>query len=78
MNDYKGFLTGILDNLSDQSIKRLCSLAQYLYSYVDSGTDQRKSEIILMIDRIEDRQCIDMIYGFVRRLYKERDIYGQQ
>ncbi len=78
MNDDKGLLIGLLDNVSDQSIKRLCSLAQCLYSYRNGGTGQRKSEIILMIDRIEDRQCIDMIYGFVHSLYEERGIYGQQ
>ena len=39
---------------------------------------QRKNEIVSMIGEINDRQCIDMIYGFVRRLYQEGQGNGEK
>lgn len=40
--------------------------------------DQRKDEIISMAGSISDRRYIDMIYGFVRRLYMEERGNGKK
>lgn len=40
--------------------------------------DQRKNEIISMAGSISDRRHIDMIYGFVRRLYMEERENGKK
>ena len=39
---------------------------------------QRKNEIISMIGEISDRRGTDMIYGFVRRLYREEQGNGKK
>ena len=39
---------------------------------------QRKKEIISMIGEISNRRSIDMVYGFVRRLYREEQCNGKK
>lgn len=39
-------------------------------------TNVRRDEILEMLKEIEQKKFIDMIYGFVRRLYREEKAGG--
>lgn len=76
--DDKGILTAMPDTLLEKPVKKLCSPVQCRYLYGDSSKDQRKKEIVSMIGETSNRRGIDMIYGFVRRLYREEQDNGKK